>query len=210
MNDLSSSDADIKNATADLALIREMMQEGRNRIAIDGSVLALWGTLVALAFLGNWLRALGFIPLSQNTIWLTFMGSGWALTFIIGHKMDRSIGRGSPLVRGYVAAWTGVGLSMAGALIAAVTGAVNLSGATMGLLSSALIGSAFFLTARLFRLNWLLIPAVGWWAVFIWLSHLDYADESIFLIFAGFSAVLLLGPGIKLMLDARKFRASRD
>ena len=71
---------------ADLALIRRMMHEGRQAATVDGTHLLIWGTLLGLGFLGQFVVITRGHGGASATVWAPVILIGWVLSFWLGYR----------------------------------------------------------------------------------------------------------------------------
>ncbi len=190
----NKSRKDVENAADDLALIRRMMEAGRRRAGIDGSHMIIWGALLMIGFFAQYASVVGYIPPAMLMIWLPIFIVGNALSIYVGHKHKKRSNCDSLSLEAYSSAWATIGI---GAIIyfgiSVLTGAFDPK--TMALLSSALIGGAYFVIARITKIKSLYLVVVGWWIVLSYFSMPMPFDHESLLIMAACCALLILLPG---------------
>ncbi|TNE61484.1 MAG: hypothetical protein EP335_16000 [Alphaproteobacteria bacterium] len=192
--DLDGADMADRTAATDLALIRSMMEAGRRRAGIDGTHFVLWGALLMLAFFAQYMSVVGYIPETIIGIWGPVTVIGWGAEFWMAHRERRQgPGRNIALIA-YSTSWASVGLGVLIYFVISLA-AGTFDGRTTSILASGLIGAAFFVTARVTGVNWLLYVALGWGLLLTYLAHTTVYDAEMLLVMAGASALLILLPG---------------
>lgn len=181
-------------AAEDLALIRQMMQAGRTRIGIDGSHFVIWGAVLMLAFLAQYLQAYGYIPGTMLWVWLPAFAVGTALELLLARREIRPAGGPGVAVVAYSAAWSAVGITMVLHFVSSVGGdAFNPK--TITVLSCGVIACAFFVVARVTELKLLNLVSFGWWSILVYTSAKTTFDPEMLLVLAAACALLILLPG---------------
>lgn len=202
-------ETDERDPHADLALIRSMMSEGRNRIAVDGQHVTLWGILLTLAFASLYGAIIMGFKNPTLVIWGPIIALGWGLSFWIGSKgRGQSADRDNPVLRGYASVWMGVGISALIGFLVSLTGSRGFSGHIMMILTSGLFGTAFFTIAHLMRLRWLYLVAAAWWCMLALFGYIGRftLDMLAFMPFVTF--FLIVVPGLALMRGSKRLQAS--
>jgi len=182
---------------ADLALIRNMMAAGRRRAGINGAHLVWWGALLAFTFFYQYATILGWVPHYGAMPWVIMTAVGWAGSFFLGHKDGRSGAEHNPALAAYGSAWMAVGITMILFLLTAFIGNGSSHGSAT-ILSSGVIGCAFFVMAHVLRLRPMYFAAAGWWAIMSYaLLYPAFPKETV-LVLSGASILFVLVPGLYL------------
>lgn len=186
-----------RSPEADLALIRDMMQAGRKRAGVNGEHLVWWGSLLATAFFLQYAGVKEWIPFFGKPVWVGMTVVGWAGSIYMGMKTGRSNSENNPTLTAYGSAWLAVGITMALFTIGSLAGPGTGPG-TATMVSSAVIGAAFFVMACVLQLRPMLFAAFGWWAIMLYaLMRTEYSKE-ILLLLSIASLTLILAPGLYL------------
>lgn len=188
---------------ADLAYIRQVMEQTRRYTQLSGNHLIAWGLLVSLGLVCNGIVEQTGTQLPLSEIWLTLIALGWAYSFWNGRREAR---RGP--VTGYAAhvvgrLWIACGVAMTTAfLVGGWSGAVDRAGS--GGLCALFIGIGVFMTGVLGGMGWFRNLAFGWWAgaiaMFLW-----HGTDAVWISLALLVALLVI-PGIVLNRQARQAR----
>lgn len=181
---------------ADIAFIRQTLEEGRSYVRLRSPDFAVWGALVALGYLGIYARVTGIWSLDPGLIWWPLLALGWlfSLRSVLTRQPRKKSG---PAGRSLRALWLGFGISMM--LIGIL---LTLSGAQfnlMDIVTDSFLGASFFASAAICGVHWLRWVAVGWWlAAILSLALLD--TTYVYVADAGFMFALLCLPGLVLWL----------
>lgn len=187
-----------RSAESDLALIREMMAVGRKRAGINGSHLVLWGILLSATFFAQYASIMKWIPTLNMELWISMTAIGWIGSFYLGHKNGRSPAENNPTLLAYSSAWFAVGLTMLLFLLATMFGGNNVGPSAATMLSSGVIGAAFFVMAMVLKIRPMFFAAAGWWAIMVYVITAKQMHAEILLILSAAAALLILGPGLYL------------
>lgn len=188
-------------ARADIALIRDALEQGRAYATARGPDMIVWGLLIAAGYLATWACVTGRLPLQPGPLWLGVLALGWIFYVVRRLPGQQSAPPRRPLVTALRMLWLGIGICLT---LTAIAG--NYRG-DMGAgwfepFAAGILGAAFFASATLSNLSWLRWIAAAWWmgelAAF-WLH-----DNILILPFSAALYVLLLaGPGLVMRLRPR-------
>jgi hypothetical protein len=205
------SSFDRTDLAGEIALVRTLAEEGRHAPLVNGALYAIWGGVIAIASLLEYLRALGAAPESgvlgflMRYMWLIAIAGGWVLSFAMGGRADRKPGASTMGNRTANAVWLGVGifvtlLWIANALSPILPGAEHRAGRSISMFPVVfgVYGVAFLATASAARLPWMRGVAVASW-MFCFASYCFMGSATQLLIGAAGSIVVALLPGIALM-----------
>lgn len=187
-----------RSAENDLALIRQMMAAGRKRAGINGSHLVLWGALLSATFFAQYASVMKWIPTLNMELWVTMTVVGWVGSFYLGHKNGRSTEENNPTLIAYSSAWFAVGLTMLLFLLATLFSGNNVGPAASTMLSSGVIGAAFFVMAMVLKIRPMFLAAAGWWAIMVYVITADQIHVEILILLSAAAALLILLPGLYL------------
>lgn len=183
-----------RSAAEDLALIRRMMAAGRRKAAFDGAHLIIWGAVLMLSYLAQYMQVYGYIPGSSLWIWLPAFAIGWGSSFLYGRKECAPAGEANIAVTAYNGAWLAVGITMVLYFGAAITSGL-FNSKVVTVLACGMIASAFFVISLVTELRALKAVAAGWWLILIYTTVQSSYDAEMLLVLAGASALLILLPG---------------
>jgi len=194
-HDIHTADTSGRNPADDLALIRGMMEAGRKRAAVDGRHFVLWGALLMLSFFAQYLSVHHYLPPTILGIWVPMMAIGWGMEFWLRRSRPKAEACSNNITLvGYSAAWRAVGLTVL-IYFAASMAMGTFDPRTISVLSAAMIGGAFLVTARVTGVTWLYGPTIGWGLVLGVMSAAPTYDGEMLLVLAAASGLLLLLPG---------------
>ena len=187
----------VGNPAEDLALIRQMMEAGRARVAVSGVHFILWGLLLTLAFFVQYLSAYGYLPPMLVEIWAPMAAIGWLIEFFLARRSPPVSRTSNPAVVAHAASWSVVGIAtLAYFAVSVITKTFDPKAITV--LSTGLIGGAYWVTSTVTGVRWLKYIALGWWAVLAYATSLKAYDGEMLLVMAAASALLLTIPGFVL------------
>ena len=183
-----------RSAADDLALIRRMMDAGRQKAAFDGAHLMIWGTVLMLSYFAQYLQVYGYIPGGSLMIWLPAFAVGWAASFLYGRNACAHESEPNIAVTTYNGAWLAVGITMVLHFGAAVASSV-FDPKAITVLACGVIASAFYVISLITELRALRAVAAGWWLILIFATVQDRYGPEMLLVLASASALLILLPG---------------
>ncbi|MBL4639282.1 MAG: hypothetical protein JKY57_02010 [Kordiimonadaceae bacterium] len=199
----NASDTLVKNNTtdrtaeADLALIKSMMVAGRRRMGIDGVHLIIWGAILSLAFLAQYLSVMGIIPKTVLGVWLPTYAIGGIASYFAAKNIQRQAIEENLALSVYSTAWSTVGLGIAIYLIASVL-ADNFNPSTITMLTAAGFAASFSIVSVITGLQKLKYVAYGWWVLLAYFAYFGTHGANILLILCGACILLILLPGMLL------------
>ncbi|SDD31979.1 MULTISPECIES: hypothetical protein [Kordiimonas] len=182
-----------ESAASDLALIREMMEAGKRRVAFNGTHLIIWGGVLMVGFFAQFLAVVGRLPDTVLGIWGPVLAVGWGLEFFLFRGKAGPSEKNLPILA-HATSWLAVGLgTMIYFGISLAFGTFEPKAIT--LISTALIGSAFFVTAAMTGVKWLNVVTAGWWGLMAYVAHQATFDAEMLLVMAVATGLLLSLPG---------------
>lgn len=193
-----------QQAQRDLAFIRQIMDESRSFATIGGNHFIIWGTVIALALLGTWLRTLGYATPPPLWIWLACVALGWVLTAVLIVRLRRFAAVVHPSGRAIGAAWTALGIAMTLSFFLG-TGSDSIGLAAIPGLSAAFFGAGIYINGVLARIGWLRNLALLWWASAALMLY--HPGRYSFALLAVLMLALYVVPGIALNCMARRAAA---
>lgn len=183
-----------RSAADDLALIRRMMDAGRQKAAFDGAHLIIWGAVLMVSYFVQYLQVYDYVPGGSLAIWIPAFAVGWSASFLYGRNACAHEGEPNIAVTAYNGAWLAVGITMVlhfGAAVA--SSAFNPKAITV--LACGMIASAFYVISLVTELRALRAVAAGWWLILVFATVQKTYDAEMLLVLAGASALLILVPG---------------
>jgi hypothetical protein len=182
-----------RSATDDLALIRSMMEAGRRRAAFDGTHLIIWGAVLTLAYLGQYLLVYDYIPGSTLWVWLPLGIVGTVFSFL--HDRQRcALDHSDIAVRAYSGAWSAVGITMVLHFSFALASDA-LDPKVITVLACGIIAAAFHVISLATDVRQLRLVSAGWWAIMVFVTTQKELSPEILLVLSGASALLITLPG---------------
>lgn len=179
---------------ADLALIKSMMLAGRRRMGIDGVHLIVWGAVLAIAFLGQYLSVVGVLPKTILGVWLPAYAIGGLASYLVDKKTPRLAVEKNLALSVYSIAWSTVGLGIAIYLIfSVIAGTFNASTITM--LTTVGFAGSFFIVSVITGLDKLKYVAYGWWGLVAYFAYFGTHSPTLLLVLSAACILLLLLPG---------------
>lgn len=182
-----------RSASDDLALIRSMMDAGRRRAAFDGTHLIIWGSVLTLAYFGQYLLVYGYIPGNTLWVWLPLGIMGTILSVLHGRKRC-ALDDSNMAVRAYSGAWSAVGITMVLHFSFAVASDA-LDPKVITVLACGVIAAAFYVIALATEVRLLRLVSAGWWGIMVYTTTLKDFDAEMLLVLASASALLITLPG---------------
>ncbi|MBV8889047.1 MAG: hypothetical protein JO305_05195 [Alphaproteobacteria bacterium] len=194
----------------DIAFIRNAIEEGGSYAAACSPDLMVWGTAVALGYLGTFAFIRGWLSLTPNWIWAICLGLPWL--YSLRRVPARVSGRAAASIRGPMARamsmlWLGCGVFLT-TLALAVLWSNEAQDGWFGAVAAGVLGIAFFVSAWLSNLGWLRGVAVAWWIGEFAAYGLRHRAEALPLL-AALMLILLAGPGAVLMARQARMRRAR-
>ncbi|MBO6504634.1 MAG: hypothetical protein JJ850_04530 [Kordiimonadaceae bacterium] len=183
-----------RSAADDLALIRRMMNAGRQKAAFDGAHLMIWGAVLMVSYIAQYLQVYGYVPGGSLAIWLPAFAVGWSSSFLYGRNACAHEAETNIAVTAYNGAWLAVGITMVLHFGAAVASSV-FNPKAITVLACGVIASAFYVISLVTELRALRAVAAGWWLILIFATVQKTYDAEMLLVLAGASALLILLPG---------------
>ncbi|VAV89124.1 hypothetical protein MNBD_ALPHA06-1393 [hydrothermal vent metagenome] len=99
----------------DLGYLRALAEEGRNAPLLGGRFAVMWGVLVAIALLAQWLILSGLAglkPQALGVVWITMMVVGALGSVVLGRSLRNKPGIGSFGNRAESAVWSAGGFAI--------------------------------------------------------------------------------------------------
>ncbi len=182
------------SAAEDLALIRSMMEAGRQKAAFDGAHLVVWGAVLMVCYFMQYMQVFGYIPGTPLWIWLPAFAVGWGFSLLYRRGACEPASVPNIAVRAYNAAWLAVGITMLLHFGAAVVSGV-FDAKAITVLACGVFACAFYVISIVTELRALRLASVGWWGVLVYATIQAQYDAEMLLVLAAASALLVLLPG---------------
>lgn len=182
------------SAAEDLALIRRMMDAGRQKAAFDGAHLLVWGAILMVSYFAQYMQVFGYIPGTSLWVWLPAFAIGWGFSLLYRRGACAPTGGPNIAVRAYNAAWLAVGITMLLHFGAAVTTSV-FDPKAITVLACGIFACAFYVISVVTELRALRLASLGWWGVLVYATIQTQYDAEMLLVLAAASALLVLLPG---------------
>jgi len=149
-------------ASANLRLIREVMEGSRTLTAERGDGFILWGVIILLGFLACLLEYLEIFRLPNAAIWTSLVLLGWILTLWLSRRRETAL-TASPFSAKLIdEIWISVLVCMTIlGFLGSISGVIHPEKLS-GILFSVL-GIAYWLQGLLMQRSWVKMLALGWW-----------------------------------------------
>ena len=194
-----------RGVEADIAFIRNVLEEGRSYARRRSPDMFVWGLFVAAGYLGTYAYVRGWSPVRPGWVWLAAILIPWAYSLRrVWTRLwggSAAIPPRSPMAHAFAMLWLGCGISLITLAIAANWAGVPAyhwyDAAVAGILAI-----AFFAGSFLCNVAWLRLVAVAWWAGALLLYGLK-DGETVLLAGAGMMILFLAMPGLLLFVTSR-------
>jgi len=189
------------DAKEDLQIIKAMLEKTRKSTAESGTLFIVWGVLISLALVGNYI--LGSLKLYkwEWLNWIAMTVIGWAVTVIYSIRRGRSekVTTYVQIAARHVYFSCGVGFLLVGLVFPAI-GAYSYE--AISVLIAAVTGILFFALAGIF--DWPLFRGLGllWWLGAVGMSFTGEGLRT--LIYAGLFVAGFLIPAFLIRAKFRK------
>lgn len=192
---------DEQRAREDLALIRQIMEDGRNEVVDRGKHFIIWGFVPAVGALETYAYARGAAVPDPTVSWVILLVLGWAASLAVGWRDSRGA-RVRTLARRLLSGiWVSTAITLTVVALAGMFSRGLSHTALPGVLS-AVIAAPVLVTMLLTGERWLGLVAVGWWAGGALM--LFAPGMYTLVVMAAMSLLLLAVPGIVLNARARR------
>jgi len=189
---------------ADIAFIRNALEEGRAYARRRSPDMFVWGLFVAGGYLATYAYVRGFSPVSPDHVWLAAIAIPWAYTLrrfwlpLLGVR--HPVPRRTPMGQAFAMLWLGSGFSIMALAVAANWGGVS-SYHWYDAAVACIIATAFFAGSFL-SVSWLRLVAVAWWAGAFLMYGLKNG-ATVLLVGAAMMLLFLAAPGLLLFMSSR-------
>lgn len=148
-----------KTAKQNLDLVQEMIDMARNHVTDTGFHFLLWGVLVILASISQYVLIKFGVGSASNFVWIGMTVIGVPIAIIYEKRKDRKAGMLSRFGRIYGLLWLGFGISLFVAIYVSIAFQINPSPFIL-----ILVGLATFVSGAFIRFVPLMIGAIVFWA----------------------------------------------
>src|SRR5438045_2215525 len=159
------------DARADLAVIRQAIDDGRRFAAGGGGYMILWGGVIGLAQLATYATVRGRLGLDPQVLWAVCIPLAWAATLFLVRRELRTRQVMTLAGRVLTMTWFGCGITLTVLYVATVLTGGFQPGWFLAITAGAM-GIGFFATSYLCAYRWMRGVAVIWWlgeaAFFAW------------------------------------------
>lgn len=189
----------------DLMAMRRLAEQGGRLTMPGGPYYVLWGIITGTGFLFTYLVGTRILALPGWTIgacWGVLVVIGWLISAWRGTVERRNPDSLRMTNRIVSSVWVMTGAAM-GVFFFANLASGFLPGSVMGVFSCFFAGVAFGVIALLCRLNWMLVPTAGWFALGVSGMFLHFDAVTIPFFFGAF-VLLMVGTGLKLIAMERQ------
>ncbi|MGH8129032.1 MAG: hypothetical protein ACRETC_11850 [Gammaproteobacteria bacterium] len=190
------------SATEDLAYIRRIMEQTRRAVALRGDGFIVWGIVVLLGLLGNYIF-IRIVPpgWAWGALWGVLIVVGWAITLFRVHRRIRSERVSTPAGRMLGAVWLACTIALVVICFVGIPlGVINTT--AIGGTTAAVVGVGVFLSGILMGTRWVRNLAFGWWAgavaEFIWHGEVQLLIAALVIV------LFYIVPGFILNAQVRK------
>ena len=177
-------------AREDIAFIRRAVEQGRDFAAGRSLDMLVWGTAVAIGYLGTYATAIRWWRVDPNWVWAVCIVLPWlySLRRLFAALLFPSKPRPTPppMVQALRMLWFGCGIFLSSFAVAVIIGGDMRQG-WFNAVSAGVLGIGFFASSFLCSLTWMRGVGIGWWVAALLLYALRHRVEVLPL-----SAVLML------------------
>ena len=174
----------------DIAFIRRAVEQGRDFAAGRSLDMLVWGTAVAIGYLGTYATAIRWWRVDPNWVWAVCIVLPWlySLRRLFAAPLFPSKPRPTPppMVQALRMLWFGCGIFLSSFAVAVIIGGDMRQG-WFNAVSAGVLGIGFFASSFLCSLTWMRGVGIGWWVAALLLYALRHRVEVLSL-----SAVLML------------------
>jgi hypothetical protein len=194
-----------RGVEADIAFIRNTLEEGRAYARRRSPDMFVWGVFVAAGYLATYAFVRHWSPVGPGYAWLAAIAIAWAYSlrrwwlWLLGVRPV--VPARSPMAHAFAMLWLGCGISLMTLALAA-----NWSGAPINdwydTAVASILAIGFFAGSFLCSVSWLRFVAIAWWAGSVVFCRLQDGPNAL-LFAAAMMLAFLAAPGLILFLSAR-------
>ncbi|HTW34146.1 MAG TPA: hypothetical protein VMD53_05980 [Rhizomicrobium sp.] len=194
-----------RGVEADIAFIRNTLEEGRAYARRRSPDMAVWGLFVAAGYLATYAYVRHWSPVEPGMVWLAAIAIPWIYSLrrwwlgLFGMPVPAQAA--SPMARAFAMLWLGCGISLMTLAVAANWGGVP-GYHWYDAAAACILAIAFFAGSFLTNVVWLRLVAVAWWISAFVLYGLRNG-EAVLLLGAAMMLAFLATPGLLLFLSGR-------
>ena len=192
---------EIQQAELEISYIKKLMRDSRRTHTEAGWGYIMWGVLVVIGIMYNYLRIIGWGPVPSVYVWIAVITIGWIITFFSAIKRTKS----SPAytmadkILGNIWLAAGVGMTLVG-FVGTMSGAIG--GYAILPMMGIILGMAYFVSGNIYRERWIKFIGIGWWLMAI--VFFMWKDISTLPIFAFLIIIFQIVPGFYFYKKWRK------
>lgn len=180
-----------------LTVIQNMIDMAKNKINETGFHFMLWGMLVILASLTQYLMITYDRVEHSNWVWLIMSAIGVPIALIYEYKRKKVVQTTTKFDRIYGFLWLGFGITLAVTIFVSISFQVNPIAFILSL-----VGLATFVSGAIYRFKPLVAGAIIFWFAAILCTQFERLDQLLINAAAIFAGYII--PGILLWAKAKK------
>lgn len=188
-------------AQDELAYIKKVMQDSRQSIIDNGKYYLLWGIVIGIASMANYLIVKNSLGISTGWVWANAIFAGWGFSIFWGWRDSKK--EKSETLAGKLLASVWIGMGITGFVLAmagSISGAIAY-GAFCPLFAG-LLGYGNFMAGTIQR-SWMMkIMGFGWWAGAVWMFFIKSIE--VLAVYSIFLFLFSILPGIILYFKWKK------
>src|SRR5262245_24377557 len=148
----------------DIAFIRHAIEQGRAYAGSHSLDLLVWGTALAVGYVGTYASVSGWWPINSTWLWAACIGLPWLYSLrplrLLRSEPQATRPRMAEALR---MLWFGCGIFLSTFSIAVIV-AGDMRQGWFSAVGAGTMGIVFFASSYLCNLPWLRAVAIGWWA----------------------------------------------
>lgn len=198
---------EVQQAEFEISYIKKMMEDSRRSLGESGIGYIMWGVLVVIGIVFNYLRIIDATQINPLYVWIIVIGLGWVVTIWGMKKAKKQHNPRTMLGRVLSSVWIAAGISMT---LIGFTGTMSgsIGGYSVLPLMSIVLGIAYFVSGTVYSEKWIKLIGFGWWAAasgfFYW------KNVNSLLVFAFLMVVFQIVPGIYFYIKWRKQYSNKE
>ncbi len=191
---------DEKTALEEIQFIRKVIEEGKKSIVYNGKDYIFWGVIVIVGMISTYIFHMSQVYFNYFWIWVVLIPIGWIYSLYnrrVHHIKFPSTYAG----RLMASIWGATGISMT------IIGFLGTSSGTVHPIAispilSIIMGSAYFISGKVVRVEWISYLSLGWWIGGIILLYVTSVNS--FLVMALLMLFFQTIPGIVIYRKYKK------
>jgi hypothetical protein len=184
---------DHTGAQDELAYIKKVMQDSRQSIIDNGKYYLLWGILIGIASMVNYVVVKYTIPLSTGWVWANAVFAGWGFSIYWGWRDSKK--QKSETLAGKLlgSVWIGMGIT---GFVLSIAGSISgtISYWSFCPLFAGLLGYGNFMAGTIHNSRMMMIMGFGWWAGAVWMFFIKSIE--VLAVYSIFLLLFSILPGI--------------